>query len=807
MSKSVPSPRPGPAAGRLKGIRRLFGSRPWPLELPVVVQFPVNDICDSKCQMCNIWQQKRDHEMPVNEARRLFSNPLFRNVVALGLNGGEPTLRRDLAELGGMLLETLPRLRTLSLITNGLHAERAMERIGELARTVHSHGCHLDVMVSLDGVGEVHDFVRGVAGNFDNAVRVLDFARSLPGVSVRVGCTVIAENAYHLHALLDFCRARGVYVKYRLGVPNRRLYNLPAPSHRQIGKRAWLDTQPFAMDDAQRWHFAQFLLGLNRDYETSLAQVQFYRSLAGQLVAGAPRRAGCDWQHRGVTVSSRGEILYCAVQSDVLGDGLAEDPQALYFGNEAHLKRIVEEKCAGCAHDYVGPPGGRDEFELMADRWLRRAGSSLSSLRRSGAYLAMLRAKRAVVAPLRMESRRRRLRLGELAAPGSVREGTLLCGWYGTETLGDKAILASIVSCIRKLDPGGIIQIASLEPMYTRLTVAQMPDLAGCEVIDVATALHTVGSRKALVFAGGPLMAIPQMAEMESLFMRARRAGVASILGGCGVGPLGSASANRAVRGVLEAAGQRVFRDVESLEAARHLSKHNGTDAVCEDPAASWVAVQRPTSVDPAATATLGLGLRDWPSHEYAPGMGQARADAIRARFEQTLLAALEKLLAGQPSLRILPVPFCTNAAGGDDRLLYWRLVARASPALRAVVDTSLLSREPTPDEAIAAMQRCDAFLSMRFHSLVFAATLGLPVVAIDYTLGAGKTHSLARKTGCPMFRIDRVEEGALLDALRDALSAPRQPARTSFLFPAAFERAWAAAGLDVTTVAMPALT
>lgn len=785
--------------------RYLLQSWPRPLELPVVVQFPINDICDSKCQMCNIWQQKRDREISVAQARTIFSNPLFRHVVALGLNGGEPTLRRDLAELGGMLLETLPRLRTLSLITNGLHAERAIERIGELATTVRAHGGNLDVMVSLDGVGEVHDFVRGVPGNFENAVRVLDFATSLPGVSTRVGCTVIAENVDHLHALLDFCRQRGVYIKYRLGVPNRRLYNLPAPPpHRQIGKRTWLDTHPFALDAGQRWHFAQFLLGLNREYETSLAQVQLYRSLVGQLVSGSPRRAGCDWQHRGVTVSSRGEILYCAVQSDVLGDGLSEDPEALYFRNQDHLRRIIEEKCAGCAHDYVGPPGGRDQLELIADRWLRRAGSSLPAFRRTRSYRTLLGAKRAVAAPVQMEVRRRRLRRDELSAPAgaSGQRGTLLCGWYGTETLGDKAILASIVACIRKLDPGGLVQIASLEPMYTRLTVAEIPDLGGCEVIDVPMALRTVAARKALLFAGGPLMAIPQMAEMEALFRRARHANVARILAGCGVGPLGSASGNRAILGVLDAAGQRLFRDAESLEIASRMSKHDDhADAVCEDPAASWVAAQSVPSVEPLVP-TLGLGLRDWPSHEYARGMGPVRADAIRANFETSLLSALESLLAEQPTLSIVPIPFCTNDAGGDDRLMYWRLVSRASPNLRAAIDTSLISREPTPGEAIAAMQRCGAFMSMRFHSLVFADTLGLPVVAIDYTMGAGKTHALARKIGCPMLRIDSIQEGELLLALRHALAGRRRHARSSFLFPASFERAWRAAGLQASTPA-----
>jgi polysaccharide pyruvyl transferase WcaK-like protein len=374
----------------------------------------------------------------------------------------------------------------------------------------------------------------------------------------------------------------------------------------------------------------------------------------------------------------------------------------------------------------------------------------------------------------------------------------MLCGWYGTETLGDKAILAATVSELRRLGPHGSIRIASLEPIYTRLTVAQMPELAGCEVIDVPTALQTIASCRALVFAGGPLMAIPQMTSMEALFRRAKHAGVSTILAGCGVGPLASASANRAIRGVLDAAQQRLFRDSQSLEAANRISPGVADrDSVCEDPAASWVATHGSDAALEPSVPTLGLGLRDWPSDEYARGMATGHADAVRAGFEAALLQAMEDLVADQPTLRILPIPFCAHDSGGDDRLLYWRLVGRASRKLRMAIDVSLISREPGPAEAVAAMARCRAFLSMRFHSLVFADTLGLPVVAVDYTLGAGKTHALAGKIGCPTLRIEDVRADTLLEALRRSLSEPRRAIRSSFLFPGSIERAWSAAGLS----------
>lgn len=788
--------------------RYLVSPRPWPIELPTVVQFPVNDICDSKCQMCNIWQQKRDREIAPGEVRQLFANPLFRRVRTVGFNGGEPTLRQDLAALGAALCDALPGLQGVSLITNALHAQRAMQRIDELAAVMREREVQLNVMVSLDGVGELHDRVRGVQGNFDQALSVIDYLRARPELcSLRIGCTVIRENVHGLHELHDFCVSRGLYVKYRLGVPNRRLYNLEPPGPKQIGRRTWLDTRPFGLDTAQRWHFAQFLYGLAGEYEPALAQVQFYRSLAGQVLHGNPRRAGCDWQHRGVTVSSRGEILYCAVQSKVLGDGLLQDAQGLYLDNTDYLGTIVRDKCADCAHDYVGPPGGTQQAQLVADRLLSKVGSSLADARRSALGRAAYSAKRRFVDPVRFAADRRR-RLAATSVPGT-NDGrgrtVLVCGWYGTETLGDKAILGAVVDAIRRLDGDARVVVASLDPACTRLTVEQMPELAGCDVIHVDEAPALLTKCRALVFGGGPLMAIREIAAMEALFVRARTLGVPGIVAGCGVGPLGADALNDSIRGLLSAATRRIYRDPQSRAlASSRWSLTSADDAVCDDPARTWLQGLAVPALRDEAAPTLALGLRDWPYQQYAPQLGEAEGERIRRRFEHEAAAALGQLIEEIPGLRILPIPFCTHAVGGDDRWLYWRLL-RSSPRLRAACDASLLAMERTPLQYASLVAGADAMLTMRFHSLVFASTLGVPAVAIDYTGGRGKTHALAGKVGCASFRIEDLRADLLVTELRAALARGRAPPVADEVFTTAFARAWGACVAPRSATDIPA--
>jgi MoaA/NifB/PqqE/SkfB family radical SAM enzyme len=209
----------------LHDIYQTWQPKPWPPVKPHVIQFPVNDICNAGCQMCHIWKQKLDYQISPEELDTALNNPLYSDVRTVGVNGGEPTLRKDLPELVEILFRRMPSLETISLITNGFVPKKVIERVGETGEVIKRFSGKFDVMVSLDGVGEVHDIVRGRPGNFEKALKVMDYLESTDLVTnIRLGCTVIKSNIYGLHDLLDFAKQRGLYIKYRLGIPHQRLY-------------------------------------------------------------------------------------------------------------------------------------------------------------------------------------------------------------------------------------------------------------------------------------------------------------------------------------------------------------------------------------------------------------------------------------------------------------------------------------------------------------------------------------------------------------------------------------------------------
>jgi polysaccharide pyruvyl transferase WcaK-like protein/sulfatase maturation enzyme AslB (radical SAM superfamily) len=754
----------------LSSIQNIYLStkpKPWTPQKPEVLQFPVNDVCNSRCQMCNIWEQKFDYQISPKELEKALSNPLFSEVKTVGVNGGEPTLRKDLSELVDVLFRKLPKLSTIGLITNSFNSQQVIQRITEVGHIIKTHRGNFDVMVSLDGFAELHDKVRGRKGNFDNAVKVIDFIQNSELVhSRRLGCTVIKENILGVHDLLEFALSKDIYIKYRLGIPHQRLYSKNV-------------IEPFDLSFEEKYHFAIFLENLINFYETSEAQIFFYKSLINQLIYQMPRQAGCDWQHKGATLSARGELLYCAVESKTLGSAISEDAEKLYFDNHEHLAEIVKNKCDSCTHDYVGMPTTKILLNNYVKSSFKKLGLSIQDLKSTKLFTQLRYIKE-------QENFKRRMSKYNIKGLNSKpathfpktitgKPKILICGWYGTETLGDKGILGGVIYAL-KASLGDIeLHLVALEEYICEMTVRQMPELEGCTLHSVDNAVKIASLMDLVVFGGGPLMAIPNIADMAGIFQKAVDAKVPTLIAGCGVGPLGSSYHNEAIKSLLLLASHRIYRDKKSLELAKKLGVDTSADKIAEDPAFTWLKTcisedilnkeERQTTSQP----TLLLGLRDWPYFQYANKLSTKDAISIKENFEKEVIAALEQLSSKYSTLKIIPFPMCTNHIGDDDRWFY-RDLFRKSSNLNHVLDLTYLGKEISPTEAVKVFKSSTVALTMRFHSLVFALSCEIPAVAVDYTLGSGKVKSLAEKYNVPYKSLDSINANFIVSSVSEII-------------------------------------
>lgn len=728
------------------------------LEKPTVLQFPINDKCDSKCQMCNIWENKESNDINPLMLKKGLSSDLFSNVKSVGINGGEPTLRDDMVDLVDSMLTSLPRLEQLSLITNGYKTQRVVDRIESVGQLAQKYGVKVDVMVSLDGYAEVHDKVRRRTDFFSRATQTLLALKNSQYVdSVRVGCTVIQENVNYLQDLLDFCIRHGIYIKFRLGIPHKRLYTEDK-------------NDTYLASAADKYEFAEFLQNLLIHYERNTQQRTFYQSLIGQLVLGKEREAGCLWQHKGATLTHDGKLLYCAVKSDVIHQDITQgDPSGSYFGAESSLHHIIDNECSSCHHDYVGELNKHNQYiaKIRKTSWYRKSQKSFAQIE---LFRAMYHHIKYAV---------RYKKANKINCEDEVdilQPSILICGWYGTETLGDKAILGGIIASIKRSALNNHnVYLCSLNPYLSQQTVRQMPELSSVSVLNVAQAIYNLkaGGFSHLLFGGGPIMTTPPIVEMSLLFDLAKKAKIRTIVAGCGVGPLGDPQLVPFLTNILKKSDVRIFRDNESLVNAQKLTSEYTTDLVTNDPAFTWLTLNKAISVRTSRKneqKVLLLGLRDIPFKEYAHGLDSVSAQRIKYQFEMNIIKALLVLCEQIPELKILPVPMCTNHFGADDRW-YYRNLFRGNQRLLANTDMKFLNNELAPNEYLKAFQLSDVCLTMRFHALVFGLAANKNCVVLDYTFGKGKVKSLADKYRQPISNVADVKSDWIVEQVQFALN------------------------------------
>ncbi|HAS3560819.1 TPA: radical SAM protein [Vibrio cholerae] len=744
--------------------------RPLPLEKPTVIQFPVIDTCNSKCQMCRIWENKQSTDITLEELKIGLDNELFSEVRGVGINGGEPTLRQDLPQLISVLIDKLPKLTGISLITNAYKVEQVISQIQKIGELLDENNLHFDVMVSLDGLGEVHDRVRGRTGNFKNACKVLEFLKSSPLVNnLRVGCTVIKENVYSLAPLLEFCIKNDIYIKYRLGVPHQRLYT-----------ENLLD--PYSLSFDEKYELVEFLEGLILHYETSNEQKEFYRSLIGQIIKKAPRTAGCDWQHRGCTITAKGELAYCALKSKPLMENISlGDANAAYFSNENHLKEIINNECDNCNHDYVGIPDRKQYIKGLIKR-IDRFGLSRIDLFRSP--LSKLRSR--LYFNRTLENHRASTKTANIKFGNDTK--VLICGWYGTETLGDKAIVGGIMHAFRKkFGDNTQFLVVSLHEYITKMTQRQMTDFRNTHIVSTMEAVNLCKDMNYIVFGGGPIMGINELAPMQVIFERAKEHHVKSIICGCGLGPFGEKWHNNSIKRILELSDIRFYRDEKSKKNAEELGVDTHKDKVVEDPAFTWLDTIRDNLLTEKRNENkiLLLGLRDFPYHEYARHLPESEALAIRDNYEKVIVKTLSRIITEMPNIVIKPLPMCTNHFGADDRWFYRKLF-RGHANILNNLDDSLLGKELSPEEYCKSFVVADSLIAMRFHSLVFGLGLGVNSVALDYTLGKGKVRSLAERFKVPLVSMVDLDEESLvkeiIQSINNASVAPIDGSKLSFM-------------------------
>jgi radical SAM protein with 4Fe4S-binding SPASM domain len=167
---------------------------------PIVV-WNITRACNLKCVHCynDSGAGKADDELSTKEAKIVLDDLSKFGVPSILFSGGEPLMRPDLFELIEYAVER--GVRTV-ISTNGTLITP------DVAKQIKRHGVSY-VGISLDGIGDINDKFRGVAGAFDKAVAGIKNCQDA-GVRIGLRLTLTKRNVQDLERLFEFFESENI---------------------------------------------------------------------------------------------------------------------------------------------------------------------------------------------------------------------------------------------------------------------------------------------------------------------------------------------------------------------------------------------------------------------------------------------------------------------------------------------------------------------------------------------------------------------------------------------------------------------
>lgn len=121
--------------------------------------------CNSFCRTCFNWEQLRknkEHELSLEEIQRTLRS--LDDLLFVVMSGGEPFLRRDIADI----CETLSKennAKQITIPTGAISSDLIARQVEQILARCPS--TQIVVNLSIDHIGEKHDWLRGVPKNYE----------------------------------------------------------------------------------------------------------------------------------------------------------------------------------------------------------------------------------------------------------------------------------------------------------------------------------------------------------------------------------------------------------------------------------------------------------------------------------------------------------------------------------------------------------------------------------------------------------------------------------------------------------------
>ena len=312
--------------------------------------------CNLRCRMCGIWNSDKgpaSSELTVEEIEQVLSDPLFRKLEFINLNGGEPNLREDLVEIAGLAISGSQKLKALSLNSNGFPPHKTIENVQRIMELCRKNGIRFSVSLSLHRIGQEYDAVSGVVDSFAKVMQAFRGLKELQrggGIHLSANCVVTRMNVRSLDELLDWSEREEIPVNFVQGEIRDRFHNDGM-------------SEDVCLDESEEMELALFFRKLAKDQKRFRQHSLRYAHLADRLESARRRRLSCYYSLGGVVLGSEGDLSYCP-HSKTIGNCRNSSAADIYFSRdnlEYRRETLLNDKCRTC------PPYNFNRMEVEKD--------------------------------------------------------------------------------------------------------------------------------------------------------------------------------------------------------------------------------------------------------------------------------------------------------------------------------------------------------------------------------------------------------------------------------------------------------
>jgi radical SAM protein with 4Fe4S-binding SPASM domain len=295
-------------------------------EFPVLAEIALTYRCQNRCTFCYASAPDRGRKVPAMstaEVKTVMDKIVDQaHVPSLSFTGGEPTLRRDLAEL---VAYGRARGLWMNLITNGIRCARP-----EFVETLAQAGLD-SAQVSLEaGDAATHDLVVGRVGAFERTVQGIRNLREA-GIRVHTNTTINRHNREALHGLIDLVAGLGSeHLSMNMVIRTGDAVGQTDIGYADIGPLV-LDLKKHAEDKGMKfvWY----------------SPVPFCLFNPAAYGLGSPSCSAADGL---LSIAPDGGVLPCSSFEEGVGNLLREDFQAVWDRRAAKYWREKEFLPPGC---------------------------------------------------------------------------------------------------------------------------------------------------------------------------------------------------------------------------------------------------------------------------------------------------------------------------------------------------------------------------------------------------------------------------------------------------------------------------